>query len=65
MSIGIEALFTSALGLQSPWVFEAVKPSVPAQRIDFEAGCSGPAARGRFAFCFVEVLQESKQWMTW
>jgi hypothetical protein len=37
----VEALFTSALGLQSPWVVEDVKLEVSAKRIDFEVSCSG------------------------
>ena len=41
MSVGVEALFTSALGLQPPWVVEDVKLDVPAKRIDFEVSCSG------------------------
>ena len=41
MSIGVEALFTSALGLQPPWVVEDVKLDVPTKRIDFEVSCAG------------------------
>ena len=41
MSIGAEALFTGALGLQPPWVVADVKLDVPAKRIDFEVSCSG------------------------
>ncbi len=41
MSVGVEALFTSALGLQPSWVVEDVKLVVPAKRIDFEVRCSG------------------------
>lgn len=41
MSVGIEALFTSALGLQSPWVVEDVKLDTAKRRIDFEVGCRG------------------------
>ena len=41
MSFGVEALFTSALGLQPPWVVEDVKLDVPAKRIDFEVRCTG------------------------
>ena len=37
----MEALFTSALGLQAPWVVEGVKLDVPGKRIDFEVSCSG------------------------
>ena len=41
LSIGVEALFTSALGLQPPWVVEDVKLDVPSKRIDFEVSCFG------------------------
>jgi len=41
LGVGVEALFTSALGLQPPWVVEDVKLDVPAKRIDFEVRCSG------------------------
>jgi transposase len=42
MSVGVEALFTSALGLQPPWVVEDVKLDVSkSKRIDFEVSCSG------------------------
>ncbi len=41
MSVGVEALFTSALGLQSPWVVEDVKLDTVKRRIDFEVGCQG------------------------
>ena len=41
LSIGVEALFTGALGLQAPWVVANVKLDVPAKRIDFEVSCSG------------------------
>ena len=41
MSVGVEALFTSALGLQPPWVVEDVKLDVAAKRIAFEVSCSG------------------------
>ena len=41
MSVGVEALFTSALGLQPPWVVEDVKLDVPTKRIDFEVSCAG------------------------
>ncbi|WP_119355537.1 ISL3 family transposase [Azohydromonas sediminis] len=43
MSVGVEALFTSALGLQPPWVVEDVKLDTAKRRIDFEIGC--PQAR--------------------
>jgi hypothetical protein len=41
MSIGVEALFTSALGLQAPWMVEDVKLDMAQRRIDFEIGCQG------------------------
>lgn len=41
MNVGIEALFTSALGLQPPWVVEDVKLDTVKRRIDFEVGCEG------------------------
>ena len=41
MSVGIETLFTSALGLQAPWVVEDVKLDTAKRRIDFEIGCQG------------------------
>ena len=34
-------LFTSALGLQPPWVVEKVKLDVAKKRIDFEVSCAG------------------------
>lgn len=37
----MEALFTSALGLQPPWVVEDVKLEVARKRIDFEVSCKG------------------------
>ena len=43
MSVGVEALFTSALGLQVPWVVEDVKLDTAKRRIDFEIGCHGKA----------------------
>jgi len=39
MGVAVEALFTSALGLQPPWVVEDVKLDTPKRRIDFEIGC--------------------------
>ncbi len=39
MSVGVEALFTSALGLHLPWVVEDVKLDTVKRRIDFEIGC--------------------------
>jgi len=41
VNVGVEALFTSALGLQSPWVVEDVKLDTVKRRIDFEVGCQG------------------------
>ena len=43
MSVGVEALFTSAMGLQLPWVVEDVKLDTAQRRIDFEIGCQGSA----------------------
>lgn len=43
MSVGVEALFTSALGLQLPWMVEDVKLDTGKRRIDFEIGCRGAA----------------------
>lgn len=39
MSIGVEALFTSALGLKSPWVVTKVDLDTAKRRIDFEVAC--------------------------
>lgn len=41
MNVGIEALFTSALGLQLPWFVEDVTLDTAKRRIDFEVGCRG------------------------
>lgn len=41
MSIKVEALFTSALGLQAPWEVEDVKLDTAKKRIDFEVACRG------------------------
>jgi len=43
VSVGVEALFTSALGLQQPWMVEDVKLDTAKRRIDFEVGCSAAA----------------------
>jgi transposase len=43
MSVGVEALFTSALGLQLPWMVEDAKLDTAKRRIDFEIGCRGAA----------------------
>jgi hypothetical protein len=43
MSVGVEALFTSALGLQLPWIVEDVKLDTAKRRIDFEIGCRSAA----------------------
>ena len=40
MSVGIEALFTSALGLVAPWAVEGVALDTAQRRIDFEVRCS-------------------------
>lgn len=39
MGMGIEALFTSALGLQAPWSVEKVELDTAGRRIDFELTC--------------------------
>jgi len=39
LNIGVEALFTSALGLQEPWQVERVDLDVEKRRIDFEVVC--------------------------
>jgi len=41
MSVGVEALFTSALGLQPPWVVQDVKLDTAKRRIDFQIDCQG------------------------
>ena len=41
MSVGVEALFTSALGLQPPWVVQDVKLDTAKRRIDFQIACQG------------------------
>jgi transposase len=43
LSDGVEALFTSALGLQPPWVVEDVKLDTAQRHIDFEISCRGAA----------------------
>lgn len=40
MSMGVETLFTSALGLQEPWKVESVKLDTGKRRIDFEISCT-------------------------
>lgn len=39
MGVCIEALFTSALGLQEPWSVEKVELDTTRRRIDFELTC--------------------------
>lgn len=41
MGVGVEALFTSALGLVPPWAVEDVKLDTVKRRIDFEVACQG------------------------
>jgi transposase len=41
VSLGIEALFTSALGLQPPWAVDEVNLDTAKRRIDFEVRCQG------------------------
>ena len=40
MSVGVEALFTSALGLVAPWEVVKVDLDTAKRRIDFEVGCN-------------------------
>ena len=40
--VGIEALFTSALGLEAPWVVKAVALDTAKRRIDFEIASEAP-----------------------
>jgi transposase len=40
MSIAVEALFTTALGLQAPWVVAKVELDTAKRRIDFEVTCN-------------------------
>lgn len=39
MSIAVESLFTTALGLQAPWVMSNVDLNTVKRRIDFEVKC--------------------------
>jgi transposase len=39
MSVGIEALFTSALGLQPPWQVQDIMLDTGKRRIDFQITC--------------------------
>jgi transposase len=41
VSVGVEVLFTRALGLVPPWAVEDVKLDTGARRIDFEVSCKG------------------------
>ena len=43
MSVAVEALFTSALGLQPPWLVDDVKLDTAKRRIDFEVAACLPA----------------------
>jgi len=40
MSVDIESLFTSALGLQAPWSVQKVELDTSRRRIDFQFGCN-------------------------
>ena len=40
MTVGIEALFTSALGLQAPWSVQKVALDTSRRRIDFYLACN-------------------------
>lgn len=44
MSAAVESLFTSALGLQAPWVVRKVKLDTSRRRIDFELDCTAKRA---------------------
>jgi transposase len=46
MSVGVEALFTSALCLRPPWEVQDVKLDTAKQRIDFQIGCARPDLPG-------------------
>jgi transposase len=39
LNVGVEALFTSALGLQAPWVVRDVRLDTAKHRIDFDVEC--------------------------
>ena len=39
LSVEVEALFTSALGLQAPWVVRDVRLDPAKHRIDFDVEC--------------------------
>src|SRR5471030_1374254 len=39
MSIAVETLFTTALGLQAPWIASKVELDTVKRRIDFEVSC--------------------------
>ena len=43
MAVGIEALFTSALGLQAPWSVKTVELDTARRRIDFKLICAATA----------------------
>ena len=43
MSVGVEGLFTSALGLVPPWEVDKVELDTARRRIDFEVRCSAKA----------------------
>ena len=43
MSVGVEALFTSALGLVLPWEVDKVELDTTRRRIDFEVRCTAKA----------------------
>ena len=43
MRVGVEALFTSALGLVPPWEVDKVERDTARRRIDFEVRCTDKA----------------------
>ncbi len=44
MSVAVESLFTSALGLQAPWMVSQVNLDTSRRRIDFELDCTAKKA---------------------
>ena len=45
MSVGIEGLFTNALGLVPPWEVDKVELDTARRRIDFEVRCQAKVRR--------------------
>jgi surfactin synthase thioesterase subunit len=66
VSVGIEALFTSALGLVPPWEVAKVELDTAQRRIDFEVRCSARTLTCHsigaiLAFEFVSALADEIQ----